>query len=227
MLAIRLYIGRLLLPVTLFLAACGGDPVPAGPEAEPDPGPGPSGFYAGVFPCDGCPGNSVELLLHDNGYFFSRQDFRSGSAGTVSVATSLGRWLWFADDELLVLQSRGPERRFRMPSPDVLTMEAFAGGDHRLEQAVQPADFPGPTALSGTMEQRGDVVVFSECITGLSTPVEPGVEFNQYLRHRRRAGSPEGPLFAEFDGEYRWSSDGDPVSLIIRRFDTVRPGRSC
>ena len=211
--------------LTVLIAACSGDP--AGDRVEALPDPGPIGFYAGVFPCDGCPGINAELLLHRNGYFFNRQDYRSGTADTVSVTTSIGRWLWFADDELLVLQSRGPERRFRMPALTVLMMETFSDEDYRLDKAAQPADFPGTIALSGMMEQRGEQTVFRECITGLSTSVEPGAGFNQYLRHRRRAGNPAGGLYTEFDGEYTWSGAGDPASLVIRRFDTARPDRSC
>lgn len=211
--------------LTTLLTACGEGGLPDAVDL-PEP-KGPMGFYSGAFPCDGCPGIMVEIYLHNDGYFFGRQEYLSGSAGTRSSASSMGRWLWFADDELLVLQARGPERRFTMPVPGVLELTTQLGGDHRVFQGDKPAEFPGTLALTGTLERRADTTVFAECVTGLETAVGTGSEYDLYQRQLRRAGNPEGPVYAELDGEYLWADDGKPASLVIRKFGTIRPDRSC
>ncbi len=213
------------LALLSLLSACGGE-IPGTVEMTSDD-PGPIGFFTGTFPCDGCPGITAEVLLHEDGYFFSRQEYLSGSAGTLSTASAMGRWAWFADDDLLVLQARGPERRFSMPETGVLEMIAQTGGDHRVYKSVRPDDFPGSLSLIGMLERRGDMTFFSECATDLETPVETGAEYQLYIRQLRRAGNPQGPVYAELDGEYGWSAEGSPASLAIRRFGTIRPDRRC
>lgn len=219
-------VSRLIFPLIL-LSACGGESPTEDVTSSVRPvGDGPRGYYAGAFPCDGCPGIDVGLLLHDDGYFFLRQHYRAGSASKMSTATVIGRWMWFADDGLLVLQARGPERRFRVPEPDIIEMFYGSDEDYRLARTARPADFPGSLPLTGMLEPQGNAMIFSECLAGLVTPVKAS-DFEPYRRQMRRAGNPEGAIYAEFDGEYAWSEDGDPQSVTIRQFGTVRPGQTC
>jgi hypothetical protein len=66
------------------------------------------GTYAGVFPCEGCPGIASTLWLRSDGRFFFRQRYPADNAREAMDAYSLGRWSSIADDRAIELRGAGP-----------------------------------------------------------------------------------------------------------------------
>lgn len=210
----------------IFLAGgCGEDRVETGPKTLPD-APEP-GVYAGVFPCDGCPGIATTLWLRADGRFFFRQHYPADDIREATDAYSLGRWSSLVDEPAIELRGKGPVRTLVRVDADTLVMRTDSDLPHRLSRDPTTTDFTETIRMTGTMRMRGDAVSFAECLTGLVAPVSRNGDFARF-RHQYRSLVASGePAFVELDGRFSWSADHALASLLIERFITIKAGGTC
>jgi len=185
------------------------------------------GTYAGVFPCDGCPGIASTLWLRSDGRFFFRQQYPSDNAREATDVYSLGRWNSVADEHAIQLIGAGPTRTFLRLDRDTLVMRTDSNLEHRLTRGPMTTDFPATIRMSGMMRMLGDSASFTECSTGYVAPVRKGGDFARF-RHQFRSAAGRGePAYVELDGRFSWSGDGTLKSLTVERFVTVKTDRAC
>lgn len=185
------------------------------------------GVYAGVFPCDGCPGMPTTLWLRADGRFFIRQTYPETDGREASNAYNLGRWRWVAGDRVLLLEGAGPRRTFTRPDRDMLDMRTDSDLEHRLARDTATPDFSATIRMTGMMRKRGNSAMFTECLTGLVAPVNTGREFTRFLHQYQSVGARDEPTYVELEGRFIWSDDGAPNSLTIDRFITVKASGAC
>jgi uncharacterized lipoprotein NlpE involved in copper resistance len=185
------------------------------------------GTYAGVFPCDGCPGIASTLWLRSDGRFFFRQQYPAVNAREATDAYSLGRWSSIADERAIELQGAGPGRRFVRMDRDTLVMRTDSDLEHRLTRDPTTSDFSAAIRMFGMMRMVGDSASFRECSTGFVAPVSNGGDFARF-RHQYRSAVGRGePAYVELEGRFSWSGDGTLKSLTIERFVTVKSNEAC
>lgn len=185
------------------------------------------GVYAGQFPCVNCPGISAALWLRPDGRYFIRQRYLADENDEETIAYGLGRWTWVEADRTVVLAGEGPPRVFKWPARDTLIMQTESDLEHRLARDPAEPDFTSSIRMTGTMRRSGESMVFTECLTGLETPVKKGGDYPRLLHQYRSAPARGGGAFVELEGRFAWSEDGAPVSLTIDRFVTVRTSAAC
>lgn len=216
---------RLLILVAFaMLAGCsdgGDDDAPQLREASLP------GVYAGLFPCEGCPGIESTLWLRaDNSYFF-RQEYAADDTREAADAYSLGRWNWISDERTIELRGAGPRRVFSRLDENTLIMRTDSKLEHRLTRDLTAPEFSATIRLNGTMRTHIDSASFTECLTGLVMPVSKGREFTRFQHQYRSAIRSGDATFVELDGRFSWSGDGTPKLLTIERFITVRVNGAC
>jgi hypothetical protein len=225
-------VARFALPVCLTLVAvlaqgCGDPPDEAAPTV-PDAASVP-GVYAGVFPCDNCPGIETAVWLLADGRFILEQNFPGDAERNepASRAHALGRWQLREDDRVLALVGEGPERLFERPDEELLLMRNPSPLEHRLERLIAAPEFGRPIRLRGMVQPRGEGYVFSECLTGYELPLEKGGDYKRFARQFRSVVPRGQAARADLEARFTWGADGAPGSLLIERFVTLRTDRSC
>jgi len=226
LIARRSFAGGLLrcLPFALvLLAACGDDPAPA--EEVPLPAPRP-GVYAGLYPCDGCPGIDVALWLRNDGTFLLEQRYRAGDSTPPAPAHALGNWEWRPDEATLELSSGGPARVFDRAKDGALIQRTPSSVEHRLDPDPSRARIDATLRLRGTARRVGDGYRFRECRTALDVPVATSGDYRRFRNHYRSVASgTEAPV--ELVGHFDWDPDGTPAALVIDSFVTLRTTPGC
>jgi hypothetical protein len=187
------------------------------------------GVYAGVFPCDNCPGIDTIVWLLADGRFILEQSFPGDVERDepASRAHALGRWQWREADRLLALVGAGPERLFERPDAERLLMRSSSPLEHRLERMSAAPEFGGTIRLSGMARSRGEGYVFSECLTGYELPLERGGDYKRFARQFRSVVPRGQAARADVDARFTWGADGTPGSLVIERFVTLRKDGGC
>jgi len=185
------------------------------------------GVYAGVFPCDGCPGIMATLWLRKDGRFFIRQRYPADNAREGMDAYNLGRWSFIADDRAIELRGAGPRRTFMRMDRDTLLMQTDSDLEHRLTRDPTRPDFSATIRMAGMMRMSGDSASFTECLTGFVAPVSKGGDFARFRHQYRSAGGRSELTYVELEGRFSWSDDGSPKSLTIERFITVKANGAC
>ena len=211
--------------VILLVGGCGDDR-----DADPPrelPVASLPGVYAGVFPCDDCPGIATTLWLRSDGRYFFSQRYLADDARAVMDAHSLGRWSSNAEDNAIDLAGSGPKRTFMRVDPDTLMMQTDSDLEHRLTRDPAAPHFSEAIRMMGTMQARGDRVYFTECITGLAAPVSKGGDFARFRHQYRSAGGRGNPVVVELEGRFSWGSDGALRSMTIERIVTVKADGAC
>lgn len=185
------------------------------------------GVYAGVFPCDGCPGIAVTLWLRADGRFFFRQRYPADNAREAMDAYNLGRWSLIANDRTIELRGAGPRRIFTRMDRDTLLMQTDSDLEHRLTRDPTKTEFSATIRMAGMMRMLGDSASFTECWTGFVAPVSKGGDFARFRHQYRSAGGRSEPTYVELEGRFSWSGDGTLKSLTIKRFVTVKANGAC
>jgi hypothetical protein len=217
---------RLLILLAIFLLVGCSDEQGSRPAADLRPASLP-GVYAGVFPCQGCPGIATTLWLRSDGRFFFEQRFAADDAREAMNTYGLGRWRVVADHSTIELRGDGPARIFTRLDRDTLVMRTASDLEHRLTRDARSPEFSATIRVLGMMRQPGDKVMFTECLSGLVAPVSKGGDFARFWAQYRRAGRSGKPAFVELEGRYSWSEDGTVKSLTIERFITVKTSGAC
>jgi hypothetical protein len=209
----------------LVVAACSDDAgMPVASRLDEASLPG---VYAGVFPCDGCPGIETTLWLRSDSRFFFRQHYPADESREASNAYSLGRWSALVDEDAIELVGEGPRRVFTRTDADTLDMRTGSTLEHRLTRKPTTTDFTETVRLTGVMQMQGNGPSFSECLTGYLVPVSQRGDFSRF-RHQYRSAVGRGkPAFVEFDGRFSWSDEHALQSLTIERFVTIKVNGSC
>lgn len=185
------------------------------------------GAYAGVFPCDGCPGIASTLWLRADGRFFFRQRYPADNVREVTDVYSLGRWSSIADERAIELRGAGPRRTFMRADRDTLLMQTDSDLEHRLTRDPTKTDFSATIRMGGMMRMLGDSAWFTECLTGFVAPVSKVGDFERF-RHQYRSTVGRGkPAYVELEGRFSWAGDGTLKALTIERFGTVKAGGAC
>ena len=185
------------------------------------------GTYAGVFPCDGCPGIPSTLWLRSDGRYFFRQQYPADKAREATDTYSLGRWSSLPDERAIELEGAGPGRTFVRLDRDTLVMRTDSDLEHRLTRDPVPTEFSAAIRMFGMMRMRGDSASFTECSTGFVAPVSSAGDFARF-RHQYRSAVGRGePAYVELEGRFSWSDDGTLKSLTIERFVTVKAHETC
>jgi hypothetical protein len=185
------------------------------------------GVYAGVFPCEGCPGIASTLWLRSDHRYFFRQRYAADDVREAMDAYSLGRWDLVTLDRTIELRGAGPPRRFFRLDRDTLIMRTDSDLEHRLVRDPKAPEFLATIRLAGTMRMLGDSVSFTECLTGLVAPVSNGGDFAGFRHQYRSAGRSSEPTFVELEGRFSWSGNGTLKLLTIERFITVKVNGAC
>ena len=212
--------------LALLLGAC-GDSHDATPEAAP--AAALPGVWAGVFPCDNCPGIDVTLWLRPDKRFFIEQRYAAmaGEDGGPTTAYGLGRWRWNPEERTLILDGAGPDRIFERRGGDTLLMRTVSPVEHRLRRnAVVPA-FSSTVRLSGVAWRQGDTYVFEECLTGYELPLNTGGDYTRFRRQYRSVVARGAAAPVEFEGRITWAADNTPATFRIERFITIRTEGGC
>lgn len=209
----------------VLLSGCGGDR--SDDTAGDSTDDSLAGVYAGVFPCDGCPGIQATLWLRPDGRFFFGQQYAASEDRAAVDAYSLGRWASSADTGSVELMGEGPRRKFSRPDRDTLIMQTVSHLEHRLTRDANAAEFSATIGMAGMMRLRADGASFTECLTGLVAPVTKSGDFAR-LQHQFRSAVRRGePALVELEGRFTWSRDGGVNSLTIERLLSIRTGESC
>jgi hypothetical protein len=185
------------------------------------------GVYAGVFPCEGCPGITATLWLRNDGRFFFRQQYPADDAREAMDAYNLGRWSSLSKDRAIELRGAGPRRTFMRMDRDTLLMQTDSDLEHRLTRDPMKTDFSATIRMAGMVRMLGDNVMFTECLTGFVAPVSKGGDFARFRHQYRSAARRSEPTYVELEGRFFWSGDGTLKSLTIERFVTVKADGSC
>jgi hypothetical protein len=185
------------------------------------------GVYAGVFPCEDCPGIASTLWLRSDGGFFFRQRYAADDESEAMDAYSLGRWSSIADHRTIELRGEGPARIFSRLDKDTLIMRTDSDLEHRLTRDARAPEFSATIRLLGTIRRQGDSMLFTECLSGLVAPVSKGGDFTRFRHQYRIARRSSDPALVEFEGRFSWSEDGTVKALTIERFITVKASGGC
>jgi len=215
----------LILLVIVLVGGCSDDGDSDSPEELPKASL--PGVYAGVFPCEGCPGITSTLWLRSDGRFFFRQQYPEDNVREAMDAYSIGRWSSIDDDRGIELSGSGPRRTFMRLDRDTLVMRTHSDLEHRLTRDSTTADLSATIRMEGTMRTLGDSVSFTECLTGFVAPVSRGGDFARFRHQYRSADRRSEPTYVELEGRFSWSGDGSLKSLIIERFITVKANGAC
>lgn len=218
--------GRLLISLAIILLVGCSDEQGSKPEMDLPLTLLP-GVYAGVFPCDGCPGIASTLWLRSDGRFFLEQRYAADDAGEAIDAYSLGRWSSIVDHRTIELRGDGPARIFSRLDRDTLVMRTDSELEHRLTRDTMAPEFSATIRLLGTMRQLGERMLFTECLSGLVAPVSKGGDFARFSHQYRIARRSREPALVEVEGRFSWSEDGTVKSLTIERFITVKASGAC
>ncbi|HEY7673035.1 MAG TPA: copper resistance protein NlpE N-terminal domain-containing protein [Gammaproteobacteria bacterium] len=205
----------------LALAACRGHDSDSEPAPAVDIG-ALVGVYAGVFPCENCPGIDTRLWLRPDGAFFMRQDRRAAEGADVERTNALGRWAWDGGAGELVLRGHGPERRFHYV--DGALQMAVAGLPHVLQRDSAEPPFTDRVRLEGQYESSVGVGTLRECATGLALTVRDD-NGGRNLRRRHRAVSPANRTAWVAIEAHLGYERGEVVA--VDRLLAIRPGQSC
>lgn len=221
-----MHLNRLLVfLVIILIGGCSDDRESDSPTELPEASL--PGVYAGVFPCDGCPGIASTLWLRADGRFFFRQQYPADNPREATDAYSLGRWISIADEGAIELKGAGPTRTFMRVDRDTLVMRTDSDLEHRLTREPSTTDFSATIRMVGMMRMLGDGASFTECLTGFVAPVSKGGDFARF-RHQYRSAVGRGePAYVELEGRFSWSDDGALKSLIIERFITIKATGAC
>ena len=214
-----------LFPVVFLLAGCSGDRESdsrRGLSAESLPG-----VYAGVFPCEDCPGLPTTLWLHPEGRFIIEQVYPATADRAAMTAHSLGRWRWSADGDELILRGEGPTRRFERLHRDALSMQTDTGLEHHLNRDPGAPDFTGTIRMSGMVSMQGGSAWFTECLAGFTAPVAKGGDSARFWHQYRSTGTRGRPTYVDLEGRFSWSEAGSLQSLTMERFITVKADGAC
>lgn len=180
------------------------------------------GTYAGVFPCEGCPGIPTTLWIRSDGRFFIEQEYPETDGQPTMNAYNLGRWNWNAGDQELRLEGAGPRRAFARPEHDVLLMRTDSDLEHRLTRESGASQFSAAIEMSGLIQKRGNSVSFTECLAGFAAPVNRGGDYARLLHQYRSVGGRGRPIYVELEGRFSWSDDGSLKSVTVERLVTVK-----
>lgn len=222
----KLYLALLATLLAALVAACGESTDDAAPQALP-PATLP-GVWTGVFPCDNCPGIDTGLWLRADGRFFIEQQYPAiVESGVPTTAHGLGRWLWNAEDQVVMLDGNGPDRIFEHPDGETLIMRTASSLEHRLGRDATSPPFIATIRLGGMARRQGDGYVFKECLTGFELPLHTTGDYSRF-RHQYRSVTPRGGSAAvELEGRFTWGHDGAPLAVHIVRFVTIRDEGRC
>jgi hypothetical protein len=215
----------LTLLLVVLIGGC-GDTSDSGVPAELKVASVP-GVYAGVFPCDGCPGIAATLWLRSDGRFFFRQSYPADDAHEATAVYSLGRWGSVVDEPAIELSGAGPRRIFMRLDPDTLVMRTDSELEHRLTRDPAETEFSDTIRMVGMMRLQGAGATFTECWTDFMAPVNKGGDFARFRHQYRSAVQPGKAAYVELEGRFSWSVDGALQSLIIERFITIKSNGSC
>ena len=212
----------------VLFASLGG----CGSESENDAAEGLQeaslpGTYTGAFPCEGCDAIPTTLWLRADGRFFWRQHYPANDDAEAMNAYGLGLWEWSGDERLVVLRGSGPTRKFERDGRDELLMRTDSDLQHRLSRNTAAGGFTDSLRMSGMVQFHGDVLSFTECLTGLKAAVARSGEYGRLLHQYRSVSARGKPVYAEFDGRFSWHADESAKSVAIERFVTVRKNVAC
>ena len=185
------------------------------------------GVYSGVFPCADCPGIPTTLWVRADGRFFIEQEYPESDGREEVVVHNLGRWNWFTEDQVLVLQGAGPSRAFTRPDADALIMRTESDLEHRLGRDPAAPDFSAAIRMKGVVQLTADGAFFEECLSGLVAPVSRHGDYSRFVHQYRSVAGRGEQTHVELDGRFSWSDDGTLRSLTIVRFVTIRSDGSC
>ena len=185
------------------------------------------GVYAGVFPCDGCPGITATLWVRADGRFFFRQRYPEDDSLDAMDAYNLGRWSLIADGRVIELSGAGPRRTFVRTDRDTLLMQTDSDLEHRLTRDPSKNGISATIRMAGMMRMVGGSASFTECLTGFVAPVSKGGDFARFRHQHRSSGRGSEPSFVELEGRFSWAGDGGLKSLTIERFITVKADGAC
>jgi len=208
-----------------LLAACGEDRRDEPPEAPSSAGL--PGVYTGTLPCGNCPGIDTTLWLRPDGRFFKTQQYLQDDGSYAMTSNSLGLWRWDRDTASLVLDGRGPLRRFTRTGADQLRMVVDSPMEHLLARDAAAPRTPAAMPLAGMISLTSEGAAFSECLTGYEVPVARTGEYSKFAHLYRGAGLRGRPAFVEFEGRFVWQDDVSPVGVVIEQFIAVKGEGGC
>jgi copper homeostasis protein (lipoprotein) len=221
----HIFVSTLLLAA---LAGCGRDS--ADGEATTTPAPARlAGVYAGSFPCSNCEGIATTLWIRDDGRFFLRQSYVGAADGPADAAYSFGLWSWDEQAAELVLQGRGPERRFSPVDADHLELRTASPVQHLLARDSSAPPFTDSVRLEGESAIAGDAATFSQCITGLRWPVAATGAFKELRRQHRALNASHRVALTTVQGRLTTAGEGAAAHeiLVIDKVVGLRPGKGC
>lgn len=214
-----------LLFLIILVSACGHDR--SGETVDVPSVASLPGVYAGVFPCDGCPGIPVTLWLRSDGRYFIEQRYPAVEGREAMTAHSFGRWGWAADEGVLSLKGPGPVRRFARPDGDTLMMQTHSTLEHRLDRDHSASEFSAMVRMVGVARMHNGNASFTECSTGFEVPISKAGDFGRFRHQYRSAGGQGEPVLVELEGRFSWARDGTPGALTIDRLVTVKAEGTC
>ena len=147
--------------------------------------------YRGVLPCADCAGIDTSLFLQGDGSFILQQNYQTDRPGNTLFAT-YGQWARTADK--LVLTNTGGEKLYFRPLDKGLEMLDANGtpvvSSHSYRLSVIEAPLPTtPMAMRGMYRYFADAAVFTDCVTGITSPVVNNIALEkQFLKVQQSPG---------------------------------------
>jgi copper homeostasis protein (lipoprotein) len=214
--------------LTLLCASCDEPASIPARAAPPDLG-GLRGVYEGTFPCANCPGIDIRLWLREDGVFFLRQEYLAAEPAPADRVHALGRWRWDADESRLVLDGRGPQRKFAYSGNDRITLQTLSPVDHVLIRQRDDSPFLDSIMLDGEITTASEPTIFRECVTGLSLPIRRDAGDRDLRRQHRRLSSPDVAALVVIQGRLDYADPSAPEAavLVVEQTVSIRPKAQC
>jgi copper homeostasis protein (lipoprotein) len=220
----------LVLAISLMLFGTGcGDRGPGSAPSLPVDASALTGSYSGSFPCANCPAVDVSLWLRSDHIFFMRQDYQSADSSPADRVQSLGVWSWNSDQRTLVLEGRGPERRFLYSEDDQLVFQTLSELPHVLARQNFGAPFSDSIVLEGEFSSGGEISTFRECLTGMSLVVQDNTVGRDIRRQHRRMSAPDIHAIATLRGrlQYQDPLNWENAGLVAEQLVSFKPKTRC
>jgi hypothetical protein len=187
------------------------------------------GVYAGGFPCANCPGIEVRLWIREDGVFFLRQDYLGELSSPIDRVHALGRWRWNAAEARLVLEGRGPDRKFQYTGNGRLELETLSAAEHVLTRQAESAQFADLAMFDGELLTASEPSTFRECVTGLSFAVHGNAGDRDLRRQHRRLSAPDVAALVVVQGRLDYTGPAATLDavLVVEQLLSIKPSAFC
>jgi len=223
----------MILALSVLFSGCGRDTASAPETRTPLPAT-LAGVYAGELPCSNCAAIEATLWLRSDGRFFFRQRLRDGAASSATAEAplttyGLGRWAWDEIAAEAVLRGAGPERRLIVRDEQQLQLRVPSPTPHVLTRDPATPPFGDRIALDGESAVSKNGASFTECLTGLTFAVADAGAYRELRRQHRRL-NPRGDVARTTVEAHLVAAEKGTTTterLVVDRFITLKPGKSC